>query len=123
MRTLRLDLRINRRVFRVQAALLATLYVFLCTFGAVTHVHVLPTLSVTPAFTTAATTKAATNRASFAPDPHCLYCEWQASSVSAALPPQTLIAPPRIGYATPSYRLTVVSFDPPQSSSRAPPFA
>jgi len=118
---LRLCLRVNRKLLRAQAALIATLYVLFSTFGAVTHVHTLSPLLSSPDEPITATGRSAVDSAAFAPLSRCAYCEWQANNVSVALPIQSITAPVLVGYFAVPHHVTAATFDPPQSSSRAPP--
>lgn len=110
----------SQKMFRFQASLIAFLYLFLCTVGALTHYHA-PSESASGATLSqqsASTLHSATFSAS-----HCAYCDWQADSVSPALAPTFLIGIETRRVVLPAPALSR-SFAPPSfASSRAPPIA
>jgi len=112
----------NRRPARAQAAFVAVLYVFLSTFGTLTHTHF--TLASASARQVSSSQQEALCDQVCAPNVPCAYCEWQASSVSAALPlyrvasvvtPRALVPAPLNGSLHSAFL--------PGFSSRAPPSA
>lgn len=114
--------------------MVASLYLFLCTLGALTHVHTLIGVEAEEGHFTTLTAQNASPHASNDATPqvqkgtvststHCAYCEWQAGSVSAALAPQRLTPPQVSAYEAPPFLVTLSSRTLPRSSSRAPPVA
>ncbi|HZT40972.1 MAG TPA: hypothetical protein VFA07_02225 [Chthonomonadaceae bacterium] len=82
----------NRKSVRAQALLVAVLYLFLSTVGMLTHSHAGPEGDhglVAMASTTAhgALRHAALFQGHVSTLKDCPFCDWQANSVSAALPP------------------------------------
>lgn len=90
LRTLKL---VHRKSIRAQALLVAVLYLFLSTFGMLTHSHAGQegdsSIASAVSFTAVAVTPAhPILRAGHVSAPReCAFCDWQANSVSAALPP------------------------------------
>jgi len=124
----RFALRTNRREFRVLGGLVAALYVLLCTVGALTHTHALPdaglgTSSASVSPHTASAPSLSGQKGLHPPPVDCAYCEWQASSVSAALSPQSFSAPIAFSFDLPSPLTKVVSVPLLHTASRAPPLA
>ena len=124
----------NRSLVRISAGLVAVLYLFLCTLGALTHVHALVGVeaeesssdtvavqNVLSPLSRNASTHLLKGMAS--PSTHCAYCDWQANSLSAAIVPQRLILPQSNVYEAPPFLITLTSRALPRSSSRAPPIA
>lgn len=124
----------NCTLARVQAAVVALLYAFLCTFGMVTHTHApeeqaAATIGVRSAAVASSRTSApsASNKQSrkraLKAAPHCAFCDWEANSQGRTVLPVRLQAPSTLvcvylrfaSFATPVF--------PTRSSSRAPPLA
>jgi hypothetical protein len=119
----------NRRLARAQAAFVALLYVFLCTFGTLTHTHAwlggeaaVTESVVAPAVSPSggATRVAARNHCA---SPHCAFCDWQANSVSTALALQHGVAPRLVALPASLQIVIPVTIRIVQTSSRAPPLA
>jgi hypothetical protein len=117
----------NRRPARAQAGFVALLYVFLCTFGTLTHVHAWhrdlaeedcapgshKVHALVPAILTASHDESA-----------CPFCEWQVSSVSTALPLFCVPCPAQMCFLHPAQRADALAYPLLASpSSRAPPTA
>lgn len=121
------ETRTNRITGRLQIALMALLYVFLSTFGALTHTDVSPFNEATNGKQTSGSVSVAAWSASDTQDVaaalHCAYCEWQANSVSHTLLPPAVAHPPLPGRALLAKLLTVntASSFLARFSSRAPP--
>ncbi len=103
--------------FRVQATLIALLYLFLATFGTLTHSHAAPDAS-----TSVSKVSGESVVHGHTPTTHCAICDWQANSVSPALTLRFCL-----GLTSKRVSHPLVVFSAPQStitysSSRAPPF-
>ncbi len=90
----------NRRLARAQAAFVALLYVFLCTFGTLTHTHAtLRGETESAGFAASVSESKAPRQAAISAGrvhpqiAYCGFCEWQANSVSAALTPFHITRP------------------------------
>ncbi len=117
----------NRRLARAQAALVALLYVFLSTFGTLTHTHsrveeidpeavAVPARSGPPALRLAANTHSTPSGVL-----HCAFCDWQANSVSPALTAQHCVSPLLAALAAASIVVLPVRAHYVHTSTRAPP--
>jgi len=112
------------------AALIAGLYVLLCTVGSVTHVHAFVGMEAEVG-ESVDTPEPASNRGEALcaikrtppPPVHCAFCEWQASSVSAALSPQHFALSIPAVFDLPPFAEKAGSVSLPYASSRAPPVA
>jgi hypothetical protein len=90
---LRTLMRVHRKSMRAQALLVAVLYLFLSTFGMLTHSHVgldgvsgiAPAAPITTV--TAAQAHPILRKGHVSTPQECAFCDWQASCVSIALPP------------------------------------
>jgi hypothetical protein len=111
---------------RTQAALVALLYVFLSTFGTLTHTHAWIGGEVdTDGTVTSSASPIVAQRPAvahhFTADTHCAFCDWQANSVSTALPLQHCVVPCFVALSAPRQVVISVTVRIVQSSSRAPP--
>jgi hypothetical protein len=118
----------NRRLARAQAALVALLYVFLCTFGTLTHTHAWLGCDMNEAESVAVVASPAAAHLKLvkhhpAAAPHCAFCDWQANSVSMALPIQHCVSPFLVALVAPCQVVIPVTVRIIQTSSRAPPAA
>ncbi|HLV80389.1 MAG TPA: hypothetical protein VKT32_08905 [Chthonomonadaceae bacterium] len=88
MRMLRLA---NRKSVRPQAMLVAVLYLFLSTVGMLTHSHARPedacSLAVAASAAKSVLHHAALQKGHVSDPADCLFCDWQANSISVALTP------------------------------------
>ena len=132
-KTLRLSVLHNRILVRAQAAFVALIYVFLCTFGTLTHVH----SGAEEGFSH--TASAAHQNHTFAPGSssylasaivstqstpaptHCAFCEWQANTLGRISTPSRSPVPTNVAciYVRRCTRIAPVFTT--LSSSRAPP--
>jgi len=120
----------NRRLSRAPAAFVAVLYVFLSTFGTLTHTHAWfgeeadePTAAITSESRLQignAPTRVFGRYGAGAPT-HCAFCDWQANSVSVALPIQHCNLPRVIALAAPCLVAISIPVRGVETSSRAPP--
>ncbi|MCX6378160.1 MAG: hypothetical protein NT023_01575 [Armatimonadetes bacterium] len=115
----------SQKRFRIQAMLVAFLYVFLCTVGALTHSHATPdgaldSMTVASQGHTSAPT---TLHGGSENANHCAYCDWQADSVSPALTPQFCIGIETHRVIQPTLTLSRSRVFASRASSRAPPSA
>ncbi len=113
---------------RAAAALVAVLYVLLCTSGSLIHAHGPSAgddfLGVAEAVISGPRSQAFSPQASTNPAPlHCLYCEWQANSVSAALPAQAIPSLQTVERTAAPLVPLIFRLQPHGFSSRAPPVA
>ncbi len=109
----------SQKWFRFQASLIAFLYVFLCTIGALTHSHA----SLESGLDVATRGRATALHSDTNTATHCAYCDWQADSVSPALALKFCI-----GIETARVVLSTLSLSSSRvlasrASSRAPPLA
>ncbi len=114
----------NCRPGRAQAAFVALLYVFLNTFGSLTHSHVTstPNANTPPVQAVRHNLRTAQITADTSPAPfHCQFCEWQATNIAAPLPPQEITKPHLIAFAVASRTQHPAAIGLPRPSSRAPP--
>ena len=118
---------------RAKAALVALLYVFLCTFGMVTHTHTPGDMHASRATSSAVSVRLASHdpahahtqigkRAASEPT-HCAFCDWQANSQGRTVAAWNFVTLPSFVSVymlchAPPLRVLAVS-----SSSRAPPIA
>lgn len=77
-------------ILRFHAIGIALLYLFLCTFGVLSHDHALPEVALENTTYTSAECSTQTPHTTLhhhktTSPGHCGFCEWQASSVSTAL--------------------------------------
>jgi hypothetical protein len=74
---------------RIPAIIIAALYIFLCTFGPLTHSHLMQAGDdfATPSIAQGKATSLsiAVSRWPLSHSTHCPYCEWEANCLSAAL--------------------------------------
>ncbi len=119
----------NRRPSQAYAVLVAFLYVFLCTFGTLTHSHGDSDASVSAlqisasgGSQTSAQIGGHGSRLVAASVPtHCAFCDWEASSVSVALLPVSLTGPITVGYLPVPERTPFPITFASRASSRGPP--
>ena len=127
---------------RAQAALVALLYVFLCTFGTLTHVHTpeesqtsapsqslvtsgsnVSTVSRPTVSAKADTTHSKTHLLAAKSTLHCSFCDWQANSLARIVLPLHLIAPASfVCFYLPTTESCAFQAAP-RAASRAPPLA
>ncbi len=124
---MRTDLQSAARYNRISALLVALLYIFFSTFGAVAHTHTfvepdrtapVSVNTVSPASASHPTHYAITSSRD------CAACEWQALSVTQTSPPQPHVASALLCMvvpAMPAFSLHAVCLA--RFSSRAPPTA
>ncbi len=119
----------NRRSARLSAAFIAALYVFLSTFGALTHSHAVPGQALEAVVETASSAQLPQSHASTISQPaaqapcHCAFCDWQATSVDVPTFPPA-IQPPLPAALPAAETITALrSIFLPHSCSRAPPQA
>ena len=120
----------NPILARAQAALIALTYIFLCTFGMLTHTHAPEeshrtshgsAQSVMASQRTTLSTHASKQKL-VAPT-HCAFCEWQANSNALPVMPLRLNVPLAIAYVHLRQTMPVAPVFLTHSSSRAPPIA
>ncbi len=111
--------------FRLRAAAVALLYVFLCTASPLAHTHAGLQEALPDNAAAALRAHVAPQLTAHVPPPatHCAYCEWQAHSVAASLPvlafaPQAAAQPEPGSQPVLSGNAFVLS-----PSSRAPPLS
>jgi hypothetical protein len=121
----------NRRLARAQAAFVGLLYVFLTTFGTLTHTHAWIGGEIEDAVAVVAPRSQSASEASgiaafrHRPDTpsHCAFCDWQANGVSVALPIHHCVLPRLVALAPPRLVAISISIQSVETSSRAPPVA
>ena len=124
----------NCTLARAQAALVALLYAFLCTFGMVTHTHTPEEQAVAPLGVRSAAVASSRTNAPAASNkqtqkhalkaaPHCAFCDWEANSQGRTVLPVRLLAPATLAcvYLRSAHFAAPVFSS--RSSSRAPPLA
>jgi hypothetical protein len=118
----------NRRRVRAQAAFIGVLYLFLSTFGTLTHTH--PLLDQDPnaaaaahamAVRSASTAETTLAKRTATSGSHCVFCEWQATSLTAPTPPPQMTAPLLVALTAARRPAILFSAFPVRSTSRAPP--
>lgn len=122
----------NKRVFKIllrsQAVSFALLYLFLCTFGVLTHGHALPEVDLDNATFTASECVAETAHTTLhhhkvTSEGHCGFCEWQASSVGTILTNPLLSLLNLVSIETTAPIVSTHSQTFTHASTRAPPIA
>ena len=136
---LRQHLLSNYRPARLHVALVALLYVFLCTFGALTHDHArgendnafqsVQSSSASPFsdashVSTEISRERRTDNARLSAVPaHCAYCDWQANSLARIVTPARFLSPYTIAFHYQAFCTPRLLTCTARSSSRAPPAA
>ena len=120
----------NFKWARAHSALVALLYVFLCTFGALTHTHA----GHSDATETAVATQNGASKGAFGRTPRigqgkhglsavtsCAFCDWEANSQGRTVTPFALCPPVYIACLPVSFSTPFIALVPARASSRAPP--
>lgn len=130
-------------LFRAQAGLLAWLYVFLCTFGTLTHAHApeegtsivpIPYASSLARTAQVASRSAKNSHASLVAkssytqlkavnSAHCAFCDWEANSVARIVLPLRIVAPESFARAHILTSQNCAHRTALYTASRAPPLA
>ncbi len=126
---LRSRFRDNFKWVRAQSALMALLYVFLCTFSTLTHTHVGHShLSGDTPAQTGATAHASRQTARVRQSRHivsapvsCAFCDWQANSHARTVTPLALCASLSFACAHVPFFAALTTAAIARASSRAPP--
>ncbi len=109
---------------------MALLYVFLCTYGTLTHTHARPDgdaqegrhVAAVPAAASVGYVPVGPHLRATSDVPVCAFCEWQANSVSAALPFFLIPHPAQTCRLHPAHRADSLAYPLLAGpSSRAPP--
>jgi len=118
----------NRILARAQAALIALTYIFLCTFGMLSHTH-MSEEAYQPSHDRVAgstvsrrtTLRAHSSSQRVTASTHCAFCEWQANSNALPVVPLRLNIPLTIACVHLRQTTPVAPVFTTRSSSRAPP--
>ncbi len=126
---LRSRFRDNFKWVRTQSALMALLYVFLCTFSTLTHTHAghnhasgdTPSQAGVSARTSSKTARVRQSRRTVSVPASCAFCDWQANSHARTVTPFALCASPTFACAHVPFFATLTTAAAARASTRAPP--
>lgn len=126
---LRSCFRDNFKWVRAQSALMALLYVFLCTFGTLTHTHVghnhasgdTPSQVGASAHKSSKTARVRQSRPTVSAVASCAFCDWQANSHARTVTPFALYASLTFACAHVPFFTALTTAAVARASSRAPP--